>query len=618
MALRQPKWTTDRAEVLLRREPSISLPHLLGTASMLAAYAALATYIIWLSRNQINADGVAYIRIAQYYAGGRLDLAISSYWSPLLSWVLVPAICLKASPLWTFKVIQAVLGLCFALASVGLTKKLGCKIHPWLTASLGLLLALPMVLGPVTPDLLVTVLLTWGFLRVLRLVHGTSSKDAFVTGLLAGLCYLAKAYALPFFLLLLVPTYAIAYITYRRRNTLRSLGACLAGLALSAGPWILIISVHDGAPTFSSVSHLARTWSPTSLRAQVADPSSLLQSPRQGRLTSWENPTEIPYDWPTWSPLDGWAGMKTQAANVIYCAPAAVKCLQEVDFLGLLLGGYFLAVVLTLSRRTDFPREMTASWAWACIIVPLFVSGYTLLLVKDRYLWPVRGLLLALATNAAAVLITPACRPVVPESRGPDCERRPQGWSRLSGVLLSLLLALSLSYSFLSAVGLRRGPSGQAARFNWVKDVAAKLPPMDQIACNRGAWQHGLCVAFWKQARLLGEFAADSPEIIADQLHPFGATHVLILNDEILSRKLDGSPLYRRIASCTGAGGSLTLSVFAPASASAGTAGYLGAAQGAGLSVGENKSEITGRSMNSSSVIKAQHKSTASIKGVSR
>jgi hypothetical protein len=618
MALRQSKRTMDRAESLLRRQPSTSLCRLVGAASMLAAYAALAAYMIWLSRNQVNPDGVAYIRIAQYYAGGRLELAVNSYWSPLLSWMLVPAIYAKANPLWTFKVIQAVLGLCFALASVGLTKKLGCEIPPWLTASLGLLLALPMVFGPVTPDLLLTVLLTWVFLRVLRLVHGTSPKDAFATGLLAGLCYLAKAYALPFFLLLLVPTYAISYITCRRRNTLRSLGVCLAGLALTAGPWILIISVHDGAPTFSSVSHLARAWSPTSLRGQVPVPSSLLQAPRQGRLTSWENPTEIPYDWPTWSPLDGWTGVKTQVANVICSAPAAIKCLQEVDFLGLLLGGYFLAVVLTLSRRTVFPREMTASWTWACIAVPLFVSGYTLLLVKDRYLWPVRGLLLALVTNAAAVLITPARRSIVRESRGPDYERPSQGWSKPSGALLFLLFVLSLSYSLLLAVGLWRGPSGQAARFNGIKDMAAKLPVMDQIACNRGAWQHGLCVAFWRQARFLGEFAADSPEVIADQLHPFGATHVLILNDEALSRKLDGSPLYCRIGSYIGAGGSLTLSVFAPASASAGTAVYLGAAQGAGLKVGENKSEIRGRSTNSRSVIHAQQNSTASINGVSR
>jgi hypothetical protein len=92
----------------------------------------------------------------------------------------------------------------------------------------------------------------------------------------------------------------------------------------------------------------------------------------------------------------------------------------------------------------------------------------------------------------------------------------------------------------------------------------------------------------------------------------------LILNDEALSRKLDGSPLYCRIGSYIGAGGSLTLSVFAPASASAGTAVYLGAAQGAGLKVGENKSEIRGRSTNSRSVIHAQQNSTASINGVSR
>ena len=44
----------------------------------------------WINRQALNPDGVAYMRIASYYAPGKMDLAVSGYWGPLLSWLLVP------------------------------------------------------------------------------------------------------------------------------------------------------------------------------------------------------------------------------------------------------------------------------------------------------------------------------------------------------------------------------------------------------------------------------------------------------------------------------------------------------------------------------------------------
>src|SRR6266566_7144894 len=44
----------------------------------------------WINRQALNPDGVAYMRIASYFASGRMDLAISGNWGPLLSWLLMP------------------------------------------------------------------------------------------------------------------------------------------------------------------------------------------------------------------------------------------------------------------------------------------------------------------------------------------------------------------------------------------------------------------------------------------------------------------------------------------------------------------------------------------------
>src|ERR1700757_2469317 len=52
----------------------------------LAGLALLGVYF----RNALNTDAVPSLRIANYYAVAKLDLAVSGYWAPFLSWLMAP------------------------------------------------------------------------------------------------------------------------------------------------------------------------------------------------------------------------------------------------------------------------------------------------------------------------------------------------------------------------------------------------------------------------------------------------------------------------------------------------------------------------------------------------
>ncbi len=68
--------------------------------------------------HQVNTQGIAYILLAKHYAAGDFGLAVSSYWSPLLSWLL--ALGLKAG--WSdLTVARVVMGLSGALFWLGAT-----------------------------------------------------------------------------------------------------------------------------------------------------------------------------------------------------------------------------------------------------------------------------------------------------------------------------------------------------------------------------------------------------------------------------------------------------------------------------------------------------------------
>src|SRR4051812_37349686 len=56
----------------------------------LLLYAAIMVPGIHARVEQINADGVIYIRRADYIAGGNWSASLSGYWSPLISWCIVP------------------------------------------------------------------------------------------------------------------------------------------------------------------------------------------------------------------------------------------------------------------------------------------------------------------------------------------------------------------------------------------------------------------------------------------------------------------------------------------------------------------------------------------------
>src|SRR5262249_46576827 len=166
----------------------------------LTVYMALLVSLAFPLSGQINPDGVAYLRIAGYYLSGDLGKAVSGYWSPLYSWLLVPWLAAGVPGLLATKLLGALLALC-CVAGVAC---LGRRYLESGTMRASLVVAAAMgVLGwsmeIITPALLVTVMLTYYFWIALDPGTVGRAPRAFVGGLLGGLAYLAKAYAFPFF-----------------------------------------------------------------------------------------------------------------------------------------------------------------------------------------------------------------------------------------------------------------------------------------------------------------------------------------------------------------------------------------------------------------------------------
>jgi hypothetical protein len=231
-----------------------------------------------IARYSMNADGVAYLDMADAYVRGDWAAAINSVWSPLYAWVLGPILWLARPTMrWQFAVVQLInftiyLGAftCFefywrqvmayadslAAADGGgkyLTlprwawRPLGYALFTWTALSL-------IELWSVTPDMLLSAIVYLAAGLVLRVRQGHATWGQFVMlGGVLGLAYLAKAVMFPLALVALV----VAVLSAPRPG--RSVGLGLAGLmafAVVSLPYVAMISQAKGRPTIGEAGRL--------------------------------------------------------------------------------------------------------------------------------------------------------------------------------------------------------------------------------------------------------------------------------------------------------------------------------------------------------------------------
>jgi hypothetical protein len=174
---------------------------------------------------------------------------------------------------------------------------------PWRAHVLGLALccSAAAVWGSqnITPDLLLAGLALVALSFTLQSFDRHETRTSVLAGLAWGAAFLAKAIALPW-ALLVVGSYAL--IQWKGRQLVLSgvIKIC-AGIAVVAVPWIAVLSVSSGQFTFSTSGRVAHTLAGPGDEVRYHPTFVTLHDPRSGRLTSWENPVELPYH--DWSPF---------------------------------------------------------------------------------------------------------------------------------------------------------------------------------------------------------------------------------------------------------------------------------------------------------------------------
>jgi hypothetical protein len=575
-------------------------------AAMTAVYLLVAGALAWFSRDSINPDGISYVQAARHYAAGRLDLAVNGWFGPMLSWLLVPACWLGVEPFLAARVLGVVYGVLFAWGTVRLARAIGGGRYALWAYGAALLISLRTVFAEVTPDFLMAAGLTWYFALAAEMIHSSSLRKAALAGLVGGACYYAKAYALPLVVAHLALTFVARWVALRKpapgeapgapKMTLGRIAAppilamCVA--VLLCAPWIAVISAQFGRfTTNTSASLSAQSW--LSARSLVPRdvpsgtyPHFLLQRPRDGRITVWENPAEARGEWPAWPQGDlsdrarwQWQTFtfnvgematffsKAEALGLLALGAIAAAALGMVGgggalrpphvkaaliglaYLVILLGtvacllptfvywtndllqlmgsashswklsafeawamGIVLGIPLTIlavtaaRRSPGIPRVY---WIWGGASAAIYVGGYLMLYLYERFLWGAWGIMIALLAGVLAHFAS-----------GPGPSHRPPGGKKKDGpgllpprgktvaTVLAAVVLVSIGVRLVERICYEAGnPMSESLMGAWYRRAGEAFPQRGQgAAVASNDWGRGLYFCYWSGSVYLGQW----------------------------------------------------------------------------------------------------------------
>ena len=471
-----------------------------ATVIALCAYLLLGIAVLGLFRGQYNADLLSYIGVARRYLAGDLQGAINGYWSPLLSWLLVPLLALHTPPLLAAKLLGLGAGAATLLALEQVCRRLAAPervIAAVAVACVPMLLEFALLVPAC--DLLAAAIVAC-YLALSLDPQRLDLRHAAACGAAGALGYLTKNYVFGFFVVHFAVLHLVRMLRQpdRRRAWLRHGAAGMATFAAITALWIVPISVKYGHATIGTAGDYNHRWQGPG--QGIAPVYKHLLAPHDAQAASaWEDPTWHADLVPRWSPLASRDNLLHQLRIIGRMARRAAEFFLGA---GPALLPTLLAALYVLWRRRDRPPALTGL-TWAALAYPL---GYLPIALDARYIWPT---VLVFVCIGAALL--PTLLPARPRAQ------------------LAALALFALSFWPWPLDHLAIKLHTQHEIHEAADGLRARGGLHGNVASIGNLWLESAGLCFDLGCRYFGEPAADTPvQDLARQLAALDVRHLLV------------------------------------------------------------------------------------------
>lgn len=371
------------------------------------------TLAAFQNQDALNTDGIAYLRIAGYYANWQTDLMISGYWGPLMSWLMVPFIKAGLTAMIAARIVMALSGIVFLFGCRAVFRAFDIDrttqaIGMWLAAATSVFWSVRNI----TPDLLLAGLMGLAIASLMEKRWLDSRRGAARAGIFWGLAYLAKAVAFPLAILISVAFATLYRVTglSTTKQAARQLTVTAVVFACIAALWMITLSVKYGGLTFSTSGRINHAIAGPSDVERYHPFARTYYSPDPGRVTQWEDPSNMDYKF--WSPFESGAYATHQTKIVLENLPKVVGYFCGVNVAHLLSAGGELSardllvlipgfdlfyvglagLVGCAAMRGNWRGKLTEErWRWALAPVLLMAGIYLPVYLRSddlRYFYP--------------------------------------------------------------------------------------------------------------------------------------------------------------------------------------------------------------------------------------
>lgn len=365
---------------------------------VLVIYSLLAIVLLNYYQYIINADGISYIGIAQSYVMGNWGDAINGYWGPLFSWLLTPFLLFAKTPLqalFAAKIISLVAGFFTIIGADKLSRKLGIqRLFKLAILTTMVPVTLSFAFNMITPDLLVTCLLLYYLIIIFDPKYPDNLLNGLFCGILGATSFLAKSYALPFFIVHFVLFNLIYYVKepskLKKKNLLKNFFLGIALFFVISGIWIGAISDKYGELTIGTSSVYNQALVGPESQGHPMYYQGLLKPSNDNALSVWEDPSYLKMQ--EWNPFYSTSYFKYQIQIIIENSAKIIHYLENFSIFSILI----LVLSLILIKKPVF-KDSKNILVYLLITIMIYCGGYALILVEERYLYLICILLLIMA-----------------------------------------------------------------------------------------------------------------------------------------------------------------------------------------------------------------------------
>ncbi len=471
-----------------RRMDWLRLRRHLGLIVAILAYLGAAAWMLPTYRWQINPDGVGYMTIARALLRGNFHDAINAYWSPLVSWLMLPLLACGVEPVLAFKLMSLGLG---ALGIVAAWWLMGNLRVPRIPRAVVVLALVPMMLcyalQVITSDLAaaVTILVYLAYSTNPR--KGRRIRSGIVTGIWMGVAYLAKAYALWFVaahyvLVTALDLYDQPGWQLRKNLIFRASAAMLVFLGICTA-WAAVLTCKYGHFTYGSTGQYNWAYNGPDFRLPTHH-RGLLAPPNGSAISAWDDATYL--DVEGWNPLASERNWEHFRKNVQRNYQALVKLVESYSIFA-----WFILVGAMLVAGSRFEPTQRKPHAVLVVALLLYPCAYLLLHLEARFFWGIPILLVILSASVPAAL---------------GRLIRPRRW--VGGLLLTFLASATFAYhAWIELITPKEVGKATRDAAEWIKPI---IPAGARVASSEG-WDLGLYIAFYDDLRYFGMIRPKAP-----------------------------------------------------------------------------------------------------------